>query len=63
MSRRLTTKEEKKYGCKYCLHKMNAHKCKFDKCPYKKDLEGFNTYEDYFKEQEKGINIENILKL
>ena len=44
--------ERIKRGCEYCTdfkkNKNIGSRCKYNKCPYK-ELDGFKTYEDYYK--------------
>lgn len=47
--------EKDKRGCLYCLDWIKVGKkrgvmCKHDECPYR-ELDDFETYEDYFKAQ------------
>lgn len=57
--RRITKKESKKRGCKFCLDRERG-KCKHGKCPYH-ELDDYATYEAFFKEQEKKAKLSEIL--
>ena len=65
--RELKQKTLKKRGCDYCLdhRKPNAaslHRCIHRECPYH-ELDGFETYEEFFKVTESQNPLKVLTKL
>lgn len=63
--KKLTNKEIKKRGCKYCsafCKDRYENKCKHNVCPYP-ELDNYDTYNDYLKATKDTDFLEILLNL